>query len=507
MTTVFQSEPLGSEADRDSDKDYTARASRTNYRGAKSRPPGKFTSKPKPSKRQRPLNRELVLGGLGRWAPLQTLEGVQELVSDLVGEPLDFDALYSMSMRDLKTWFLDQGFHLQGGFTKSALIEQYLNAQSEKDSLHLKLYGVLEPLGNGDACLVYERDCYELRAMSAFVPACLIEHCGLKRGHVVTVRALPPCEGASCPIAVSIDAVMGKPPQIACQKVPFEDLTPIYPQERILLSSKHDQEDSIAMRLIDLVAPIGLGQRGLIVAPPRVGKTMGLKSIARAIAAHRPEAKLMVLLIDECPLEVTEFCRQVKGEVVYSSFDQSAEKHVHAAEMVIHKARRLVEVGQDVVILLDSMTRLARAYNAVTPSSGKVLPSGLDASALDRPKRFFGAARNIEGGGSLTILATALVDTGSAVDAAIFEEFKAVCNMELYLDPKLAEARVFPAINIEKSGTCREELLYHPDELRKIYTLRRTLLHDTSSQAVQLFLKHLASTDSNVTFLSHLSDG
>jgi transcription termination factor Rho len=282
----------------------------------------------------------------------------------------------------------------------------------------------------------------------------------------------------------------------------FKELTPCYPTERLLLESREAVAwDNLSMRVVDLLTPIGLGQRGLIVAPPRTGKTILLQHIANAIVKSRPDAHVMILLIDERPEEVTDFARHVPAEVISSTFDESAENHVSVADMAIENARRRVEAGQHVVILLDSITRLARAYNTRQPSSGKILSGGVEANALQEPKCFFGSARNIEGGGSLTILATALIETGSRMDDVIFEEFKGTGNMELHLDRALVEKRIFPAINFEKSGTRREELLYHPDEMEKIYTLRRALKGVPPTEAMEMLISRLKKTRSNVEFL------
>jgi transcription termination factor Rho len=289
-------------------------------------------------------------------------------------------------------------------------------------------------------------------------------------------------------------------PENARSKVLFENLTPLFPNERLKLEQGNGSTEDLTARIIDMVAPIGKGQRGLIVSPPKAGKTMLLQNIAAAIAANSPDCTLMVLLIDERPEEVTEMERTVRGEVVSSTFDEPATRHVQVAEMVIEKAKRLTEHKQDVVILLDSITRLARAYNTVVPSSGKVLTGGVDANALQRPKRFFGAARNIEEGGSLTIIATALVDTGSKMDDVIYEEFKGTGNMEIHLDRRIAEKRVFPSININRSGTRKEELLTAPDELQKMWVLRKVLHPMDELAAIEFLLNKLQDTKTNAEF-------
>jgi len=297
---------------------------------------------------------------------------------------------------------------------------------------------------------------------------------------------------------------MGHDPDEISKVTPFEELVPYYPLKRILLEDADIQKD-VSMRAVDILTPIGFGQRGLIVAPPRTGKTILLQNIANSVSANSPFAKLILLLVDERPEEVTDFRRHTKGEVVSSTFDEAPESHVHCAEMVGEKARRLVEQGEHVVILLDSITRLARAYNALASSSGKIMSGGLESNALQKPKRFFGAARNIEGAGSLTIIATALVDTGSRADEIIFEEFKGTGNMELHLDRGLVERRIFPAINIDRSGTRKEELIYHPEELQRIYGLRRAMQGLGPIESMEMLIQRLKKTKSNAEFLLSLS--
>jgi transcription termination factor Rho len=320
----------------------------------------------------------------------------------------------------------------------------------------------------------------------------------------VEVRIQPPRDGERCPSVIRIDKVMGHDPEDISKVTPFEELLPYYPLKRILLEDVDIQKD-VSMRAVDILTPIGFGQRGLIVAPPRTGKTILLQNIANSISENSPFAKLILLLVDERPEEVTDFRRHTKGEVVSSTFDEAPESHVHCAEMVGEKARRLVEQGEHVVILLDSITRLARAYNALASSSGKIMSGGLESNALQKPKRFFGAARNIEGAGSLTIIATALVDTGSRADEIIFEEFKGTGNMELHLDRGLVERRIFPAINIDRSGTRKEELIYHPEELQRIYGLRRAMQGLGPIESMEMLIQRLKKTKSNAEFLLSLS--
>jgi transcription termination factor Rho len=304
-----------------------------------------------------------------------------------------------------------------------------------------------------------------------------------------------------------LDKVNGNSPEQNKHKVLFENLTPLFPKEQMRLERDIKGEENITGRIIDIIAPIGRGQRALIVAPPKSGKTMMMQSIAHAITANHPDVHLMVLLVDERPEEVTEMQRSVKGEIIASTFDEPATRHVHVAEMVIERAKRLVELGKDVVILLDSITRLARAYNNVVPSSGKVLSGGVDSNALQRPKRFFGAARNVEEGGSLTIIATALVDTGSRMDEVIFEEFKGTGNSELHLNRRLYEKRVFPAIELNKSGTRREELLLPPEILQKTRILRQFMYNMDEIESMELMIKNMKATKNNVEFFDMMRRG
>jgi transcription termination factor Rho len=352
--------------------------------------------------------------------------------------------------------------------------------------------------------VVHDHCSYRLYPEDAYLPESLIRRYGLKRGHEVQVLLQPPVGDERCPSVVRIDSVMGGAPEHANHVTPFEELVPYYPLNRILLEAPDVQKD-ISMRTVDLLTPVGFGQRGLIVAPPRTGKTVLLQNIANSVSANFPEVKLILLLIDERPEEVTDFRRHTKGEVVSSTFDESPESHIHCAEMVGEKARRLVERGEHVVILLDSITRLARAYNALASNSGKIMSGGMEATALQRPKRFFGAARNIEGGGSLTILASALIDTGSRMDEIIFEEFKGTGNMELHLDRGLSDKRIFPAINMLRSGTRKEELIYHPDELQRVYGLRRTMQGIGPIESMEMLIQRLRKTKSNAEFLMSLA--
>jgi transcription termination factor Rho len=360
--------------------------------------------------------------------------------------------------------------------------------------------GVLEVLQDGFGFLRSSDGSYLAGPDDIYVSPSQIRRFALRTGDTVAGLIRPPKEGERYFALLKVGQINHDSPENARTKVLFENLTPLFPTERLGLEQGNGSTEDLTARIIDLVAPIGKGQRGLIVSPPKAGKTMLLQNIASAICANTPDVDLMVLLIDERPEEVTEMERTVRGEVVSSTFDEPASRHVQVAEMVIEKAKRLVEHKRDVVILLDSITRLARAYNTVVPSSGKVLTGGVDANALHRPKRFFGAARNIEEGGSLTILATALVDTGSKMDEVIYEEFKGTGNMEIHLDRRISEKRVFPAININRSGTRKEELLTAPEELQKMWVLRKVLHPMDELAAVEFLLNKMQDTKTNAQF-------
>ncbi len=367
--------------------------------------------------------------------------------------------------------------------------------------------GVLEVLPDGFGFLRSPESSYLASTDDIYLSPSQIRRFNLHTGDSVEGEVRTPKEGERYFALVKVDKINGQPPEASKNKILFENLTPLFPDEPITLERDMKGEENITGRVIDMIAPIGKGQRGLLVASPKSGKTVMMQHIAHAITTNYPEITLIVLLIDERPEEVTEMQRSVRGEVVASTFDEPATRHVQVAEMVIEKAKRLVEHKKDVVILLDSITRLARAYNTVVPTSGKVLTGGVDANALHRPKRFFGAARNIEEGGSLTIIATALIDTGSRMDEVIYEEFKGTGNMELHLDRKLAEKRVFPAIDITRSGTRREELLIKPDVLQKIWILRK-LLHDMDElQAMEFLLDKMRQTKNNGEFFDMMKRG
>jgi len=387
------------------------------------------------------------------------------------------------------------------GLRKQDLIFKILQAQSEKEG-HIFAEGVLEILPDGYGFLRSPDYNYLPGPDDIYVSPSQIRKFDLKTGDTISGQVRPPHEGEKYFALVKIEAVNFESPDEARNKILFDNLTPLYPQERIKLETVRE---NISARVMDLLTPLGKGQRGLIVSPPRAGKTMLLQNVANSITSNHPEVVLMVLLIDERPEEVTDMQRSVKGEVISSTFDEPAARHVQVAEMVIEKAKRLVEHKRDVVILLDSITRLARAYNTIVPPSGKVLSGGVDSNALQRPKRFFGSARNIEEGGSLTIIATALIDTGSRMDDVIFEEFKGTGNSEIILDRKLVDKRTFPAIDIQRSGTRKEELLIPKDDLQRIWVLRKVLNPLSPVEAMELLIERLAKAGSNSEFLAKMS--
>jgi transcription termination factor Rho len=387
------------------------------------------------------------------------------------------------------------------GLRKQDLIFKILQAQSEKEG-HIFAEGVLEILPDGYGFLRSPDYNYLPGPDDIYVSPSQIRKFDLKTGDTISGQVRPPHEGEKYFALVKIEAVNFESPDEARNKILFDNLTPLYPQERLKLETTRE---NISARVIDLLTPLGKGQRGLIVSPPRAGKTMLLQNVANSITTNHPEVVLMVLLIDERPEEVTDMQRSVKGEVISSTFDEPAARHVQVAEMVIEKAKRLVEHKRDVVILLDSITRLARAYNTIVPPSGKVLSGGVDSNALQRPKRFFGSARNIEEGGSLTIIATALIDTGSRMDDVIFEEFKGTGNSEIILDRKLVDKRTFPAIDIQRSGTRKEELLIPKEDLQRIWVLRKVLNPLSPVEAMELLIERLAKAGSNSEFLAKMS--
>ncbi len=364
--------------------------------------------------------------------------------------------------------------------------------------------GVLEILQDGFGFLRSADSSYLAGPDDIYVSPSQIRRFNLRTGDTVSGKIRPPKEGERYFALLKVNEINYEAPEIAKSKVLFENLTPLFANKRLHMELGNGSTEDITPRVIELVAPIGKGQRAMIVSPPKAGKTMMLQTIAQSLAIKNPECHLMVLLIDERPEEVTEMERSVRGEVISSTFDEPASRHVQVAEMVIEKAKRLVEHKKDVIILLDSITRLARAYNTVVPSSGKVLTGGVDANALQRPKRFFGAARNIEEGGSLTIIATALVETGSRMDDVIYEEFKGTGNMEIHLDRRIAEKRIYPAINLNRSGTRREELLTEPDELQKMWILRKLLHPMDELAAIEFLIDKLKVTKNNAEFFDSM---
>ena len=407
--------------------------------------------------------------------------------------------LKDMSIQKLTQIAKDLSVGGATGMRKQELIFQILKAQTEQSGFIFS-EGVLEVLPDGFGFLRAPDYNYLPGPDDIYVSPSQIRKFDLQTGDTVSGQIRPPKEGERYFALIKVEAVNFEAPETARDKLFFENLTPLYPQERITLETP----ENISSRIMDLWTPIGKGQRGLIVAPPRTGKTMLLQAIAQSVAKNHPEIYLMVLLIDERPEEVTDMQRSVDGEVISSTFDEPAQRHVQVAEMVIEKAKRLVEHKKDVLILLDSITRLTRAYNTVIPPSGKVLSGGLDSNALQKPKRFFGAARNIEEGGSLTIMATALVDTGSRMDDIIFEEFKGTGNMEIHLDRKLTDKRVFPSIDVQKSGTRKEELLIPKDDLNRIWVLRKVLNPLSPVEAMELLIDKMSKTRTNAEFLGSM---
>ncbi|MFN0117816.1 MAG: transcription termination factor Rho [Elusimicrobiota bacterium] len=413
---------------------------------------------------------------------------------------LDAGALTKMHMGDLVKVAQDAKIDNVTGLRKQALIARILEARS-KDSGVILGTGVLEILPDGFGFLRSPEYNYLPGPDDIYVSPSQIKKFGLRKGDTIQGQVRPPKDQERFFALLQVRHVNSEVVENLRHRPLFDNLTPLYAQTRIRLETK---KEDLNTRVLDLVSPIGMGQRGIIVAPPRTGKTIFLQKMANAITTNYPEAVLIVLLIDERPEEVTDMQRSVKGEVISSTFDEPADRHVQVAEMVLEKAKRLVEMKKEVIILLDSITRLARAYNTIIPSSGRVLSGGLDSNALQRPKRFFGAARNIEEGGSLTILSTALVETGSRMDDVIFEEFKGTGNMEVYLDRKLADRRIFPAIDITRSGTRKEELLLTSDELNKIWILRKVLSSLNPVEAMELLLEKLSATKSNKDFLKSM---
>ena len=442
-------------------------------------------------RRRRPVQEDHSAFTADEVIPKSELEGLENL--------LNLTELKTQPVADLVALAESMGLENMSRSRKQDVIFAVLQAHA-KSGEAIVGEGVLEILQDGFGFLRSSDGSYLAGPDDIYVSPNQIRRFNLRTGDTVLGLIRPPKESERYFALLKVAEINLDVPENARGKVLFENLTPLFPNERLNLEQGNGSTEDLTARIIDLVAPIGKGQRGLIVSPPKAGKTMVLQNIAMSIAANHPECYLMVLLIDERPEEVTEMQRTVRGEVVASTFDEPASRHVQVAEMVIEKAKRLAEHKRDVVILLDSITRLARAYNTVVPSSGKVLTGGVDANALHRPKRFFGAARNIEEGGSLTILATALVDTGSKMDDVIYEEFKGTGNMEMHLDRRVAEKRVFPAININRSGTRREELVTKEDELQKMWVLRKVLHPMDELAAIEFLLGKLRETKTNAQF-------
>ena len=379
--------------------------------------------------------------------------------------------------------------------------------QQAKEGVDIYGGGVLEILNDGFGFLRSPEGSYCAGPDDIYVSPAQVRKFSLRKGDEIHGKIRPPKDGERYFALVFVDTINAEAPENTKKKILFENLTPLFPTSRLTLELGTGSAEDLSSRIIDLASPIGKGQRGLIVSPPKAGKTLMLQSIAHSITKNNPEVKLIVLLIDERPEEVTEMSRTVRGEVVASTFDEPPSRHVQVADMVIEKAKRLVEHKKDVVILLDSITRLGRAYNSVQPASGKILSGGVDSNALERPKRFFGAARNLEEGGSLTIIATALVDTGSKMDEVIYEEFKGTGNMEIHLERKIAEKRIYPAINIRRSGTRREDLLTTPEELQRMFLLRKVLDGMEDAQAIEFLIERLKSSKTNEEFFSAMKTG
>ncbi len=419
------------------------------------------------------------------------------------GAALNIQELKDLNIQTLNGVAKELGIPGATGLRKQELIFQILKAQTERSGLIFS-EGVLETLPDGFGFLRAPEYNYLPGPDDIYVSPSQIRKFDLRTGDTVSGQVRPPKEGERYFALIKVEAINLEHPDVARERTFFENLTPIYPEDQAQLETT---QENLTGRVMDLLTPLGKGQRGLIVSPPRAGKTMILQSIANSLAVNHSEVVLIVLLIDERPEEVTDMQRSVRGEVISSTFDEPASRHIQVAEMVLEKAKRMVEHGKDVVILLDSITRLARAYNSVVPPSGKVLSGGVDSNALQRPKRFFGAARNIEEGGSLTIMATALIDTGSRMDDVIFEEFKGTGNMELILDRRLVDKRIFPSIDINRSGTRKEELLMSKDLLNRVWVLRKVLNPLSVTESMELLLEKLGKTKSNGDFLKSMSGG
>ena len=428
-------------------------------------------------------------------------EETNEKYEEIKKGDMHITALQKMTIKALQDTAKKEGIKEYSGLKKQELIFKILKERVNQNGL---MYGegVVEVLPEGFGFLRSPDYNYLPCPDDIYISPSQIRRFGIRTGATVSGQIRPPKENERYFALLRVEAINYENPDRLNEMTVFDDLTPLHPDERIMLEVKKDE---IEMRIMDLVTPIGKGQRGLIVAPPRTGKTVLIQEIANSITKNHPEVNLIILLIDERPEEVTEMARAVQAEVIGSTFDEPASRHVQVAEMVVEKAKRMVEYKKDVVILLDSITRLARAYNTEVPHSGKILSGGVDASALQKPKRFFGAARNIEEGGSLTIIATALVDTGSRMDEVIFEEFKGTGNMELHLDRRLADKRLFPSIDINRSGTRKEELLLDAEELKRVWVLRRVLNEMSPTEVLELLSSRLSKTQTNAEFLMSMN--
>jgi len=462
-------------------------------RGMRSRK-GERTLAPRP-RRDRSITRSIM-------PPTEmTEEEIQKRYEEVTKGGLHIAKLKRMPILELHEIAKREGVEGFSAMSKQDLIFNIIKRRVSQNGV-LFGEGVLEILPDGFGFLRSPEADYLPSPDDVYISPSQIRRFGLRTGAIVAGQIRPPKENERYFALLRVESINFEDPEAMQRLIPFDDLTPLFPEERFILETG---PDDVSMRIMDLVAPIGKGQRGLIVAPPRTGKTVLLKNIARSIEVNHPDADLIVLLIDERPEEVTDMERSTKGEVIASTFDEPASRHVQVAEMVIEKAKRLVEVGHDVVILLDSITRLGRAHNTEVPHSGKILSGGVDATALQKPKKFFGAARNIEHGGSLTILATALVDTGSRMDEVIFEEFKGTGNMELHLDRRLVNRRLFPAIDINQSGTRKEELLLHKDELPRVHMLRKYLNDLNVVEAMEFLVEKMKASRSNIEFLMSIN--
>ncbi len=432
---------------------------------------------------------------------VEDLRNTNEKYEAAKREELHLMKLQQMTMTQLQDLARDEGLKETIGLKKQDLIFKILKQRVKRNGL---LYGegVVEVLPDGFGFLRSPEYNYLPCPDDIYISPSQIRRFGIRTGATVSGQIRPPKENERYFALLKVEAINYENPENLVDKTTFDELTPLYPDERLVLETDSDE---ISMRIMDILTPLGKGQRGLIVAQPRTGKTILLQKLANSIVTNNPETYLIVLLIDERPEEVTDMERSVRGEVISSTFDEPASRHIQVADMVIEKARRLVEYGKDVVILLDSITRLGRAHNTEVPHSGKILSGGIDASALQKPKRFFGAARNIEEGGSLTIIATALIDTGSRMDEVIFEEFKGTGNMEVHLDRRLADKRTFPSIDVNRSGTRKEELLLDPDELKRVWVLRKVLNEMNPLEAMELLINKMKNTKSNAEFLMSLN--